>query len=399
MALKVVSMQELKLAVLLEPERTGETVAEVCRRHGISRETFYSYRRRYLAEGLAGLEPRSRRPLFSPARLEPVLELEIVSLHKRHRRWGARRIRAELARAGIDPPARSTIHQVLVRNALVAPQKPRARKATKRFERPFPNDLWQIDGTEVALACGERVWVTDVLDDHARFLLAASACRSLDGESAWACFVSASAAYGLPRQLLSDNGGCFTGRLRGYEVDFERRLAQLGVQLLNSAPYHPQTLGKLERFHRTLREWLADEGPVRDLAHPQALLDRFASHYNQERPHQGIADLTPGERYQAGWSAAAALGELELAERTEPVYPPHSALRKVASHGVVAYDGLHIILGKRWAGARVRIIESGELWHVYHGSELVRALIPDRSKRYQTLGQRPGRKVVTARKR
>ena len=158
MALKVVSMEELKLAVLLEPERTGESVAEVCRRHEISRETFYSYRRRYLAEGLAGLEPRSRRPRSSPARLEPGLELEIVSLRKQHRRWGARRIRAELSRAGVDPPARSTIHRVLVRNALVAPQKRRAAKASKRFERPRPNDLWQIDAprscSAAASGCG-----------------------------------------------------------------------------------------------------------------------------------------------------------------------------------------------------------------------------------------------------
>lgn len=92
-------------------------------------------------------------------------------------------------------------------------------------------------------------------------------------------------------------------------------------------------------------------------------------------------------------------GELELAERAEPVYPPHSAIRKVASHGVVAYGGLHIILGMRWAGARVRIVEVGELWHVYHGNELIRALVPDRSRRYQTLGKRPGRKAVTAKTR
>jgi transposase InsO family protein len=398
-ALKVVSMVELRLAVVLEPERTGETVAEVCRRHGISRESFYAYRRRYLAEGLAGLEPRSRRPLSSPARLEPALELEIVSLRRRHPRWGARRIRAELRRAGTDPPARSTIHRVLVRNALVAPQKPPARKASKRFERPLPNDLWQIDGTEVVLVCGERVWVIDVLDDHARFLLAASACRSLDGESAWACFCRASAAYGLPRQLLSDNGAYFSGRLRGQEVEFERRLAQLGVQLITSAPYHPQTLGKLERFHRTLKEWLADEAPLRDLAHLQTLLERFATHYNEERPHQGIADVTPAERYRAGWSAAAAVDERERGERADPSYPRHSELRKVAAHGVVAYDGLHIIVGKRWAGARVRIVESGELWHVYRGDELIRSLIPDRSRRYQTLGKRARRKAVTANKR
>ena len=167
-------MEELKLEVLLEPERTGDSVAEVCRRRGISRETFYVYRRRYLAEGPDGLVPHSRRPLSSPAQIDRTLEATICRLRSEHPRWGARRIRAELARAGIDPPAKSTIHQALTRNHLVAPQRPRRPKATKRFEREAPNDLWQIDGTQVKLAGGERVWVIDVLDDHARYLLAAA---------------------------------------------------------------------------------------------------------------------------------------------------------------------------------------------------------------------------------
>jgi Integrase core domain len=159
------------------------------------------------------------------------------------------------------------------------------------------NDLWQIDGTRLKLADGEPAWVVDCLDDHARFLLAAIACASPTGEAAWACFLAASSAYGLPRQLLSDNHSSFTGRLYGFEVSFERRLAEVGVELINAAPAHPQTLGKLERFHRTLKEWLEDEGPAADLEHLQLLLDRFRTHYNQERPHQGIGNLTPVERY------------------------------------------------------------------------------------------------------
>jgi transposase len=130
-ALQLVSMEELRLEVLLEPERTGDSVAEVCRRRGISRETFYIYRRRYLAEGPEGLVPRSRRPRSSPARIEPALEAEICRLRAKHPRWGARRIRAELRRAGSEPPAQSTIHQVLRRNHLVAPRPPRRPKASK----------------------------------------------------------------------------------------------------------------------------------------------------------------------------------------------------------------------------------------------------------------------------
>jgi transposase InsO family protein len=388
-ALRVVSMQELKLAVLLESERTGISVAEVCRRHGISRASYYRYRRRYLDEGVAGLEPRSRRPRSSPGQIDAVLEAEIVTMRKRHPRWGARRIHGELARAGLEPPAVATIHRALKRNHLVAPQPPRRRKARKRFEREIANDLWQIDATQVALAEGKLGWVVDVLDDHARFLLAAVAVASPTGEAAWACFLAASGCYGLPRQLLSDNGLSFTGRLYGLQVAFERRLAEIGVELINAAPAHPQTLGKLERFHRTLKEWLHEEGPPLDLEHLQLLLDRFRAHYNSERPHQGIGNQTPAERYLPGRAIDELLGELTLAEAdTTPSYPPHAQLRKVDGRGVVAFDRLGIIIPRRYAGATVRILEVGELVHVYLGDELVRALAPDRSKRYQPLGRR-----------
>jgi transposase InsO family protein len=388
MALRVVSMEELKLEVLLEPDRTGETVGEVCARHGISRASYYRYRRRYLDEGVAGLEPRSRRPRSSPAQIEPALEARIVELRRRHRRWGARRIHAELGRAGVEPPAVATIHRALRRNHLVAAQPPRRPKASKRFERELANDLWQIDGTEVALASGKRAWVVDCLDDHARFLLAAIACASPSGAAAWECFVAASSAHGLPRQLLSDNHVSFTGRLFGFEVAFERKLAAVGVELINAAPAHPQTLGKLERVHRTLKEWLSDEGPAADLEHLQLLLDRFRDHYNRERPHQGIGNETPGERYLPGPTSAALHGERPLAEvESEPHYPPHSLLRKVWRNGVVSYDGMAITLGKRYAGAVVRIVEVGELVHAYLGDELIRVLAPDRTKRCQKLGK------------
>jgi transposase InsO family protein len=393
-ALQVVSMEELKLKVLLEPERTGETIAEVCARHGISRASYYRYRRRYLEEGLAGLEPRSRRPRFSPAQIDARLEARIVELRKRHRRWGARRIHAELERAGIEPPAVATIHRALRRNHLVAPQPPRRPQASTRFERAVANDLWQIDGTTLKLASGKPAWIVDCLDDHARFLLAAIACESPTGEAAWACFLSASTAYGLPRQLLSDNHSSFTGRLLGITVEFERKLAEAGVELINAAPAHPQTLGKLERFHRTLKEWLADEGLALDLEHLQLLLDRFRAHYNGERPHQGIGNQTPAERYLPGRQPRAPLGERELADdEKSPPYAPHTVTRKVWPTGVVAYDGLAITLGRRWAGATVRIVEVAALVHVYLGEELIRVLAPDRSRRYQNLGKRPRRRT------
>jgi hypothetical protein len=142
--------------------------------------------------------------------------------------------------------------------------------------------------------------VINLLDDHSQYLLATMAGPAATTDMAWDTFEVAANRYGLPRQVLSDNGLAFTGRLRSFEVIFETNLRDLGVELINAAPYHPQTLGKLERFHRTLEEWLSDEGPAWDLEHLQELLDGFRFHYNRHRPHQGIDDATPAERYDPG---------------------------------------------------------------------------------------------------
>ena len=388
MVLKVVTMAELRLEVLLEAERTGLSVTEVCRRYGISRQTYYRYRRRYLSEGLPGLEDRSRRPLHPANQIPADLEVRIVGMRKDHPRWGARRIRSELARAGVDPPVVSTIHQVLVRNGLVAARPPRRPKADKRFEREIANDLWQIDATRIVLANSSEVWVVDVIDDHSRYLLAAIAGPAATGDLAWDSFELAARRYGLPRQVLSDNGLIFTGRLHGTEVAFEVSLKDLGVELINSAPYHPQTLGKLERFHRTIKEWLTDEGPAETLEHLQELLDGFRFHYNRHRPHQGINDHTPAERYGVVPIDPGVIRLPGPDEMTEPTYPPDAYIHKVGETGNIGWRGKLIHIGIRYATAQVRVIEVDRLVHIYHGDDLIRALTIDPDRYYQPKGGR-----------
>lgn len=388
MVLKVVTMAELRLDVLTEPLRTGETVADVCRRYGISRDTYYRYRRRYLTEGLAGLEDQTRKPKSSPAQIPSELEIRIVEMRRDHPRWGARRIRTELTRAGLEAPAVSTVHQVLRRNGLVAPQPPRRPRADKRFEREISNDLWQIDATQIPLGAGGKAWGINLLDDHSRYLLAAMAGEAATTALAWDVFELAASRYGLPRQVLSDNGLTFTGRLHHVEVLFEASLRDLGVELINSAPYHPQTLGKLERFHRTLKEWLTDEGPPWDLEHLQELLDGFRFHYNRQRPHQGIDDQTPAERYEPAQLPPAQIRLPGPEDMTEPSYPPHSVIRKVGSSGNFGYQGKLIQIGHRWAGARIRVIPTGALIHIYYGERLLHSLTIDPDRYYQPLNGR-----------
>lgn len=393
MVLKVVTMAELRFEVLFEPQRTGETVADVCRRYGISRDTYYRYRRRYLAEGIEGLEDRPRKPKTSPAQIPTEVELRIVEMRTAHPRWGARRIRAELAREGIDAPAVSTVHQALRRNGLVAARPRHKVKADKRFEREISNDLWQIDATRILLGDDTPAWVINLLDDHSRYLLATMAGPAATTDIAWDTFEVAASRYGLPRQVLSDNGLAFTGRLRSFEVIFETNLRDLGVELINAAPYHPQTLGKLERFHRTLKEWLSDEGPAWDLEHLQELLDGFRFHYNRHRPHQGIDDATPAERYDPGGPTE---NLPEPPTIRTPEYPPHSILRRVTATGNIGYQKKLIQVGYRWAGATVRVITVGDLTHIYYGETLIRVLAIDPHRYYQGLKPRqPTNKPTT----
>jgi transposase InsO family protein len=382
---KAVGVEKRRLELILAPKALGLTVREVCRRFGVSPTQFYEWRRRYLSEGLEGLSDRSSRPQTSPRRTAPEMELAICRLRVEHPNWGPRRIRAEIRRAGGDPPAKSTTGRVLVRNGLVTP-KPRKRRQWLRFERARPNDLWQIDGKPVVLADAAEVWAINLLDDHARVLLSSRASVHLDGAAAWEAFEAASEGFGLPRELLSDNGLCFTGWNRGFVAQFERKLWTLGIRTIASTPRHPQTTGKLERFHRTLGEWLEEKGPIASLDELQRRLDAFRWHYNQERPHQGIDDLTPMERYVATPKAGPT-----------PDESSRSVHRKVAVNGTVRYSGWLANVTREWAGLTVEVIERGGKVRILYGGELLTAFSTEQPKGYIGTGVRRGGRALPRR--
>jgi transposase InsO family protein len=388
MALRVMSVTDVRLEVLLEAARSGETVTAICKRFEISRETYYVYLRRFRAEGVEGLEPRSRQPINQPQRMPVDVEERIAKMRKDHPKWGARRIRSELKREGVDPPAVSSIHRALVRNHLVALSPSRPRRATQRFERSSPNDLWQIDATRLLLADDTEVWVMDILDDHARFCLAARVGDAPTTKAAWACFEWAIRRYGLPAQVLSDNGVCFTGRLIGGEVEFERRLGALGVETIHSRPYHPQTCGKLERFHRTMKEWLAEHPRAKTPEELQDLLDAFRPHYNEERPHQGIDDATPAERFNAG--DIEPVTSVPAVRRETPA-PRGAILRKVSAVGNLCYRTHMIQVGSEWNLHRLRVIEIDGVVHLFSGDQLVRALVLDPEVHYYPIVRKKAR--------
>lgn len=357
-----------RLAVLQEPEWSGRSVREVCRRHGISVDTFYVWKRRYEAAGLEGLVPRSRRPLRSPGQLDIAVEDRILRLRKDHG-WGPRKIRDALRREGVAVPAISTVQQALARRGVVASRRARLprRSAGTRFVRSASNELWQIDGSQHHFADGSPYWVVDLIDDYSRFCVAALAGPTLSGQLAWTGLRAAVAAQGLPAELLSDNGLCFTGRLHGIVVSFERQVTQAGIRFAHSRPFHPQCCGKVERLHLTTKDWMARHHPPHDLRAAQTLLEQFRTHYNTERPHQALDGATPTENYHPGTGLTLPVIELQPADHN----PPGCRHRKVTATGYLTYAGHHLNLGQRWSGVTIGLLREKAQLHAFYGMSLI----------------------------
>lgn len=362
-------------------------VTRVCGELGISRQTFYKYRRRWLAEGPAGLVERSRRPHRSPAQMSAELEDEIVRLRKvLPLDNGAQTIAYHLARSGWSVPSVATIHRVLVRRGqVVAQPEKRPRSAWRRFEWPAPNACWQIDATMWVLADGREVWVMDILDDHSRVLIAARVWPQATGAAAWDAFAHGVNEWGLPAHVLSDNGSCFTGRFfSGGEVDFERTLRALGIHQINSSPAHPQTCGKLERSHLTTKRWLARRPLAGDETELQAQLDDWRRFYNHERPHRSLAGATPFER----WTASPPSGP------GDPIRePPDAQLRRVGPTGVASWKHYTLNIGFDYRAQNILILaHDREHLTIYGPNGLNRDITIDPSRRYQPSGNPAGRR-------
>ena len=370
-------------------------VAKVCRESGVSRKTFYKWAARYRTDGLAALEERSRRPLSSPARTPGWVEEAIAAL------------REELALAGLDHGATTiqwhlgqrgtlnahrvvsvaTIHRILVRRGLVEPQpRKRPKGSWKRFEAPAPNEYWQIDAMDWTIATGV-VKIFSIIDDHSRLLIRSRAVTEATTGEAWTTFCQGSQQWGLPAGLLSDNGLCFSGKLRGFEVLFEANLRDAGVRPITGRPFHPQTTGKVERFQQTLKKWLRRQRLARSLVELQRQLDEFSRIYNYERPHQGIGRQTPISRWQASPASGPADTPLE-----HPTYSrPTVREVKVCNEGqIVVGTKLRIHIGAAYIGASATVILDGTHASVYVNDQLVRHLQIDHTRTYQPSGKPRG---------
>lgn len=373
-------------AVTLE----GRTKSEVARDYGVSRRWVHELVRRFEAEGEAGLEPRSRRPRLSPHQIPDALEQEIVELRKaladEGLDAGAHTIAFHLERRHGTAPAVSTIWRVLKRRGFVSPQpQKRPKSSFVRFEAAMPNERWQADTTHWRLADGTDIEILNVLDDHSRFLVGSCARVVFKAADVVASFHQAAAAHGLPASLLTDNGAVFTAGPRGggrcaIEIECDRS----GVRLHHSSPYHPQTCGKVERFHQTLKKALRKRAAPRTLRQLQGELDRFRAYYNTERPHRAIGRRPPAEAYAARPKATPSGTRV----------PAHCRVRRdrVDSGGALTlrHDSRlhHIKVGRRHAGTRVLMLVAGlDVRILTQDGELIRALTLDPSRDYQPMGR------------
>jgi transposase InsO family protein len=380
-------MSLARLVVAGVKER-GRTKSDVARDYGVSRRWVQRICKRYEAEGEAGLEPRSRRPRASPQRTAPDIEDEIVELRKalsdQGLDAGAHTIAFHLAQRHEAVPSVATIWRILTRRGFVTPQpQKRPRCSFIRFEADQPNERWQADITHWALADGQGVEILNVIDDHSRLLVASEVRRVFKAADIVASFRKAAAAYGLPASMLTDNGAVFTANSRGGgRCAIELELAVLGIAYRHSTPYHPQTCGKVERFHQTEKRWLAKQPAVAGLSALQAQVDWFRGYYNTRRPHRALHRRTPAEAFAARPRATPS--------HPGEAFPSHYRVRhdRIDPSGVITlrYNSRlhHIGLGRANAGTRVVVLVADlDIRVLTEDGELLRELTLDPSIDYQ----------------
>jgi len=323
-------------------------VSQLCQRFGISRKTGYKWLARYASVGAAGLADQSRRPNTSPTQTPAPVEALVLALRDAHPAWGGRKLHHRLVVLGHDDvPSPSTITAILVRHGRIVSER-HPDPAWERFEHPAPNDLWQLDFMGHQPLGGGRVHPLNLLDDHSRFALAVAACANEQRATVMPLLEGAFRCYGLPQAILTDNGPPWGDSGSGGITKLEAWLIRLGIRATHGRAHHPQTQGKVERFHRTIQAEVGQMERFADLGACQAGFDRFRGIYNHERPHQALGNQTPASRYQPS--------RRSYPDRLPPIeYGPDDRVRMVKAHGVICVKSKRYFVGKGVAGQPVAV--------------------------------------------
>jgi len=374
-------------AVVLE----GRSAREIARAHGISKSWIYELIARYRTGGYEALEPRSKRPRSCKHGTPPEVVQAIVKpreqLHTEGHDCGAATIAYHLASRVQDMPSRTTIWRILRREGLIVPQpQKRPHSSLIRFEADLPNEMWQADITHWHLAQAEHVEILNMIDDHSRLFLASQAFPTTKAQDVVDVFHKAAELHGLPACLLSDNGAVFTATPRKGKVLLQTELERLGIANKNSRPYHPQTCGKIERLHQTLKRYLARQNAASTLTELQDQLDAFVHYYNHIRPHRALDGHTPLQAYS---------NRIKARPTATTLPPTHFRVRhdKVDQGGRVSLRHNsrlhHIGIGRAHTGRTIKLLIADQNIRIIDANtgQLIRELTLDPNRDYQPLNQ------------
>jgi transposase InsO family protein len=325
-------------------------VSSLCRRFGISRKSGYKWLERFAANGVGGLKDRSRRPHHSQSRSSDDTERRVLSARQKHPAWGCRKLRRLLLNEGNDPsgiPAPSTIGRILSRHGLIDEAESARHRAFVRFEKEQPNELWQMDFKgHVPMLDGGRCHPLTVLDDHSRYNVGLIACDNERTETVKSALIGLLERYGQPARMLCDNGGPWGSCGAERYTQLSVWLMLHGISVSHGRPYHPQTQGKDERFHRTFNVELLSRQSLRDLIDSQVHFDHWRGISNHVRPHEALGMATPVTRWRPSERAF-------VANPPPPEYPAGDAVRKVDGGGKLSFKGRGYKIGQAFSGQRV----------------------------------------------
>jgi transposase InsO family protein len=393
----------LKLEFVMLADQDDANMSALCRRFDISRTTGYKWLNRYRDDGPGGLEERSRAPDTSPNQTPQPIEEAVCAVRRDHPAWGGRKIRARLQKQAeteqwpFGPeqvPAASTCQAIVKRRGLLDPETQQRHRPFKRFEKDAPNQLWQMDFKgHFPLTGGDRCHALTIIDDHSRFALGLGACPDERRETVRERLTAVFRRYGLPRRILCDNGlpwGVPTAEQTGRPLYTRLNvwLFRLGVDVIHGRPYHPQTQGKNERFHRSLDDEVLRYGSYHTLQECQADFDQWRSTYNLERPHEALQTDTgrmdvPSRHYQPS-------GRPLPPELPAVTYPSADYVRTVSDGGQIRFAGTPFYIGEAFAGRPVALhpqdsdgsrASSPVDWAVYFCHKQVRTITSDRPDR------------------
>jgi transposase InsO family protein len=337
--------------------QAGSNIRELCRRYGVQPRIGYKWLARYRAEGEAGLLDRSRRPVNAPDRTSATVEAKVVALRLEHPCWGGRKLARRLKDLEVPGvPSPSTITAILHRNGLIDPEASAAHRPLTRFEHARPNELWQMDFKGHFPTASGRCHPLTVLDDHSRFALKIAACGDERLGTVRNALTAVFERYGLPDRMLMDNGPPWgspwnvpgsVAEARSWTM-FEAWLLRLGVGVSHGRPYHPQTQGKDERFHRTLKAEVIDRRAWRDTGDCSQAFEDWRHVYNAERPHDALQLATPASRYRPSYRA--------FPKQLPPIdYGPGAIVRKVQDKGRIWFKNRAWAVGKAFVGQPVAL--------------------------------------------